>query len=142
MSAYADTSFLASLYIPDSNSARAAHRMRRIELPVFLGSLGELELINALRLRLFRKELNPAEVRAALAMFRDDLRNGIVGVTPMPDEVFAQAERLASKHTAQLGTRTLDILHVACALALRAESFHTFDDRQKRLAAAVGMRAV
>jgi predicted nucleic acid-binding protein len=35
--------------------------------------------------------------------------------------------------------RTLDSLHVACALELKAERFWTFDDRQVRLAEAVGL---
>jgi predicted nucleic acid-binding protein len=35
--------------------------------------------------------------------------------------------------------RTLDSLHVACALELKAERFWTFDDRQARLAEAVGL---
>jgi predicted nucleic acid-binding protein len=35
--------------------------------------------------------------------------------------------------------RTLDSLHVACALELKAERFWTFDERQARLAEAVGL---
>ena len=38
-----------------------------------------------------------------------------------------------------LGIRTLDSLHVACALELRADRFWTFDDRQGRLAEIVGL---
>jgi len=40
---------------------------------------------------------------------------------------------------ATLGVRTLDSLHVACALELKAERFWTFDERQARLAEAVGL---
>jgi len=38
-----------------------------------------------------------------------------------------------------LGTSTLDILHVAAAIVLDADSFHTFDNRQKKLAKASGL---
>jgi predicted nucleic acid-binding protein len=141
LSAYADTSFVASLYMPDANSARAGQRMRRVPLPLLIGSLGELELANAFRLRVFRAEMRNSEARAGVAAFHEDLRSGIIAVKPMPDEGYAAAERLASRWTARLGTRTLDILHVACALALEAESFYTFDDRQRRLAAAAGLKA-
>ena len=48
--------------------------------------------------------------------------------------------RLAREHTAALGTRSLDVLHVAAALALRERNFVTGDDRQAKLAAAVGLR--
>jgi predicted nucleic acid-binding protein len=41
---------------------------------------------------------------------------------------------------ARLGVRSLDTLHVASALELRAEGFWTFDERQKRLARAVGVK--
>jgi predicted nucleic acid-binding protein len=41
---------------------------------------------------------------------------------------------------AKVGTRTLDTLHVASALELRATEFWTFDDRQAKLAKAVGLK--
>ncbi len=139
MSAYADTSFLASLYTPDANSADAARRMERVSLPVLITPLGELELVNAVQLRLFRKEVRPAEARAANAAFRADLHDGVFAMRALPEEVFTRAGHLASKWTARLGTRSLDILHVAAAIALRADTFHTFDDRQRQLAKAAGL---
>ncbi len=111
--------------------------MRRIPLPVIVTPFGELELATALQLRLFRRELPSAKTRAAYAAFRDDVNAGILAIKPMPPEVYAEARRLAQKWTRMLGTRTLDIIHVASAMALEAESFHTFDERQRRLAKAV-----
>ena len=46
---------------------------------------------------------------------------------------------LAEMHGSTLGARTLDSLHVACALELNAQKFWTFDDRQAKLAEAVGL---
>ncbi|MGC1399038.1 type II toxin-antitoxin system VapC family toxin [Candidatus Binatus sp.] len=137
MSAYADTSFLVSLYTPDANSLEAASRMRRIALPVAVTSFGDLEFANALQLRLFRRELPAAKTRAAYSAFRDDVAAGVLTIKPMPDQVYAEARGLAQKWTRTFGTRTLDIIHVASALALGAASFHTFDERQRRLARAV-----
>jgi predicted nucleic acid-binding protein len=139
LNGYADTSFVASLYMPDANSARAVRHMRQLALPLLFSGLGELELLNAFRLRLFRKEMSPAHARAGLGAFRDDLGNGIIAVRPMAEEIYAQAEFLAAKWTARLGTRTLDILHVASAIILEAESFLTFDERQRKLASAAGL---
>jgi predicted nucleic acid-binding protein len=136
LSAYADTSFLVSLYAPDANSLEASSRMRRMAEPVIVTSFGELELANALQLRLFRHELLAAQTRAAYAAFRDDVTAGIFVIKPISDAVYAQARRLAQRWTRTLGTRTLDIIHVASAIALAAESFHTFDERQRRLAKA------
>jgi predicted nucleic acid-binding protein len=139
LSGYADTSFLVSLYIPDSNSVAAAARMQHLPLPLFVTSLGELELMNALQLRLFRREIGRREMREAHAAFRADARDGVLAMKPLSEGVYAQARRLASKWTPKLGTRTLDIVHVASAVVLKADSFHTFDGRQKRLARAVGL---
>ena len=141
MSAYADTSFVVSLYVPDANSAEAASRMRRMPLPLILTPLVELELANALQLRLFRRELPASKIRAAYAAFRDDVAGDVLAIKPMPDEVYANARRLSQKWTRTFGTRTLDIIHVASALALGAETFHTFDERQRRLAKAVRLAA-
>ena len=114
--------------------------MQRAPLPVFLSPLGELELVNALHLRLFRKEVLPRELREAYAAFRADLRNGVLVMTPLRDAVYTQSKRLAVAWTAKVGTRTLDIIHVASALVMGADAFHTFDERQRRLAKAAGLR--
>ncbi len=61
---------------------------------------------------------------------------------PVTDTIYGEATRIATKRVARLGTRTLDIIHVACALAMKAETFSTFDDRQAKLARAVGLRTL
>ncbi|MBM4156595.1 MAG: type II toxin-antitoxin system VapC family toxin [Lentisphaerae bacterium] len=42
--------------------------------------------------------------------------------------------------TPRMGCRTLDILHVACALQLKPTEFLTFDHRQRKLAAHAGLK--
>ena len=140
MSAYADTSFLVSLYVLDGNSARAAARMKSAALPLSLNPLGEVEIANAFQLRLFRKELDRSQMKAAQKLFREDLANGIVVLRPLPPAAFDEARRLAEKHTRRLGTRSLDVLHVASALVLRATTSYTFDEKQRKLAKAEGLR--
>jgi len=142
LSAYADTSFLVSLYVPDANSVPAARHMSRARLPLWLTPLAELELTNAMELRLFRRELSPAEVEAALAALADDVANGVLTPTPLPSTVFEKAREISRQHTARLGARTLDILHVASALALGARTFYTFDKSQRKLALAAGLTTV
>ena len=88
-------------------------------------------------MRLFRKEVRPSEARAANAAFRADLRDGVFAMRALPEDVYARARQLASKWTAKLGTRSLDIIHVAAAIGLRANVLHTFDARQRTLAEAV-----
>ena len=142
MSAYADTSFLVSLYTPDSNSEEAAARMKRAPLPVLLTSFVELEWINALELRVFRQELTVVEVRAARRAFRQDIQAGVFAVKPLPTAALERAAQIAGKQTRRLGTRTIDVLHVASALALAADTFYTFDHRQQKLAQSMGLKVV
>ena len=47
---------------------------------------------------------------------------------------------LARRYGPKLGIRTLDSLHVACALELQAEKFWTLDERQAKLAKAEGLK--
>lgn len=139
MTAYADTSFLVSLYTPDANSAPAAARMSQATLPVLITSLGELELTNALQLRLFRRDLTAAEIKAASAAFRKDVESGVFALHALPAVAFARALQLARRRTPRLGPRTLDILHVASALVLRVHTFYTFDRTQRKLAQVEGL---
>ena len=138
MKVYADTSFLVSLYAPDANSAKAAARMRQPEAVLLLTPFVELELTNALHLRIFRRELTVAEVRAAYRAFQHDVAAGVFSTQPVPSAVYEQAKRMARRYTPALGVRTLDVLHVATAVVLRAEALWTFDANQAKLAKAVG----
>ena len=65
MSTYVDTSFLVSLYSLDANSLAAARVMQTAAGDRFLTTFGELELANALELRVFRKEAYPAQARSS-----------------------------------------------------------------------------
>jgi predicted nucleic acid-binding protein len=139
LSAYADTSFLVSLYVLDTNSALAAARMSRVELPIVSTPFGELEIANAISLRLFRRELNATEAKVAYTLFQKDVEGGVIQIKPIPNTVFEGAKQIARRRTQRLGTRTLDVLHVALALQFRTETFYTFDARQAKLAKAEGL---
>ena len=140
MKVYADTSFLASLYCLDAHSALAAKRVQEIEPEVLLTPLTELELTNALHLRIFRKEASSTEIRQAKSELEKHIRSGFYSAVAMPPTSYALAKRIAQRRTAAAGSRTLDILHVACALLLHPDLFWTFDERQAALARAEGLR--
>ncbi len=53
-----------------------------------------------------------------------------------------RAAELSERYTPKLGTRSLDVLHVACALELGLGRFLTFDVRQQQLAMAAGLKTV
>jgi predicted nucleic acid-binding protein len=134
-----DASFLFSLYVLDVNSTAASAKMRRAVLPLLLTDVGKIEILNAVGLRLFRKELRPAEAKKVHGFFREDIEQGVVQIVPLPAAAYQRAEQLARGHTPLLGTRTLDVLHVAGALVLKADAFYTLDKRQAKLAASKGL---
>ena len=139
MSSYLETSFLVSLYTPDVNSAAAAARISRANGPFQLTSFCALELSNAIQLRVFRREITRGQAKAAMADVATDLTSGIFSAIATPVAVYETAQQLVRKHTASLGVRTLDILHVAAAMVLKADAFYTFDRRQARLARVAGL---
>lgn len=115
--------------------------MARLRGALLMTQLGEVELCNALELRVFRKEATATEIRRALTEFEEHIRGGVFELKAMPASAYQRARQITRKHTAVLGVRTLDILHVAAALLLGAERFWTFDQRQLELAKAEGLRA-
>jgi predicted nucleic acid-binding protein len=114
--------------------------MKRIKPPLVATDFAEFEFINALNWRIFCKELRASEVQGVLLSFSMDVHDGLICIVPISGATFAHARRIAGTQTRLLGTRALDVLHVASALALRAGSFCTFDKNPARLAAALGLR--
>ncbi len=145
MNCFPDTSFLCSIYRTQIHSPRADQLLELIgALPV--SSLLVLEFRQSVRLqtRLFsldRKKGFPSMEGAR--MLRDLQSDLVAGVLSMKAidwaDVHRIAEQLSDRHTREGGHRLADLLHVATALHLGAESFLTFDDQQRKLAAAEGM---
>ena len=141
MVAYADTSFLFSLYGHDANSPKARPMGDALKAPLVFTPLHRHELRNAFRLAVFRKALTPDRCQTVLAEIEMDTKTGILVETPVAwAEVFAEAEALSASHTAILGTRATDILHVAAACAAGVKDFLTFDTRQAALARKQGLK--
>ena len=72
--------------------------------------------------------------------FERDRDAGLWLEAELPATAFEVCIEIARLYTPRLGTRTIDTLHVAAALELGAERFWTFDDRQKKLAKAAGLK--
>jgi predicted nucleic acid-binding protein len=127
--------------LPEPDSAAALRIRARFVPPAVLTHLHRVELATAWHLKVFRKELDLATVGRALGDLESDVETG-VWETPLYDlaDVHSRAEILARQHAATLGTRTLDILHVAAAVLLGALDFVTGDRRQASLAESSGLK--
>lgn len=139
MRVYADTSFLVSIYLPDAHS-READRLFKASLGLFCAPLHLAEFAHSIEQNIFRRRISAREGTRIYLELERDRRAGLWHEVGQSESTFAVAVDLARAHTAKLGTRTLDTLHVAAALELGAEHFWTFDDRQAKLAKAVGLK--
>ncbi|MGA1985572.1 MAG: type II toxin-antitoxin system VapC family toxin [Candidatus Sulfotelmatobacter sp.] len=139
MSIYADTSFFVSLYLPDRYSEEAERRMAS-KPRLWFAPLHRAEWMHAIAQHVFRKEISASEARQAQAELQSDLGSGLWLRIDLPESVWDTCAELARRHGSRLGMRTLDSLHVAAAVELGANAFWTFDERQAKLAAAVGLQ--
>ena len=141
MKTYVDTSVLVSLYITDANSPKADAWRQANPAAIGFTSFHRIELRNAMSLAVFQQRLTSAEAQAAWQDVEQDLAAGLL--VPAPEswaKVAQEAERLAELHTPTIGSRSLDILHVAAALISGTTEFCSFDERQRRLAQLAGLR--
>jgi len=139
--AYADTSFLFALVLRDANSVAAGAYLSTHREALPLSPWQHCELRNAIRLAQFRKHTSASLAQTALNQIASDLVSGDFVETPLDwPAVLEEAERLSATHTATIGVRTLDLLHIGAAKSLGLNVFLSFDDRQRACAKAAGLR--
>jgi len=141
MVAFADTGFIASLYLKESTSAQARAAVQAMSLSLPLTPLAMLELRNAFNRAVHRQRLTAAQRDALWQDVEADIASGFLVPVPVPPgPLHDTARRLSDRYTPVLGTRSLNLLHVAAALALEAKVFFSFDDRQRKAAASEGLQ--
>ncbi len=138
MNVCVDTSFLVSLYAIEVHSPEAWRRMAQ-RPSVWVTPLNRAEVIHAFHNQVFRSKFVVADATRACTHFLADGTHGIWTVVDLPNSAWESCIDLGRRYGPTLGVRTLDSLHVACALELRAQRFWTFDERQAKLAEAVGL---
>lgn len=143
MSVYIDTGILVKSYIFEEDSPEAIAIIEAAEDPLIFSHLHAIEIPNAIRLKRFRGEITKAEEAAAIRVFRSDIDAGRLA---RPDydlaEVFREAEQISSRYSGDVGSRSLDVLHVAAALQSSCESLASFDERQRMIAGLAGLKVI
>jgi predicted nucleic acid-binding protein len=135
---YPDSSVLASAYLRDIHSLEVARRLA-LRPNVLLTPFHRAEVVNAIFQQVFRGRLSEMEAQLAFINFDADRDAGVWLFANLPEKAFPVCVELAQKHVPALGAKTLDTLHVAAALELKADSFWTFDARQAEMARAAGL---
>jgi predicted nucleic acid-binding protein len=140
---YVDPSALRRLYVHDARSRAFSAWRGRLTGALTTTLHGRAELVNSIMLTVFRGELELEQAHAALEDLDDDYAQGrLLLVDLLWRRTLDRAAELSREHTASLGTRTLDVLHVASALTLGCRRFITYDERQAKLARAVKLKVL
>jgi predicted nucleic acid-binding protein len=140
---YVDPSALRSSYVHDDRSARFCAWRRRLRGCLPLTRFGRAEIVNSVHLAVYRTLMAPDVARAALADLDADAHAGRLAIVDVLwRRTLDLAADLSARHTATLGTRTLDVLHVATAVTLEARDFVSYDERQVELAKTLGLRVL
>ena len=139
MNLYVDTSFLVSLYLTDRHSADARQRVLSAP-PLWFTPFHRAEWEHTLGQHIFRGELSLSEGQRMNMRLEEHIAGGRWNSVAMTENAFDTCVDLARRHGPKLGMRTLDSLHAACALELKADRFWTYDERQAKLVKALGLR--
>ena len=140
MDAYFDSAIIIKLYVQEATSPDAIRLVGAYAAPYVLTQWQALEVKNAIRLKAFRSEVTVAEMNQSIAAFEQDIATGRWQRPAYTAATIEQkADELSAGHSAILGCRTLDIIHVAAAVVLGAKEFVTFDTRQGALAKQAGL---
>jgi predicted nucleic acid-binding protein len=138
--AYADSSFLVSLHRDDAHHTEARRFLAVKQFTLAFTPLHRLEVRNALRNAVAFRQLTEAGCRDLLRQIDDDLRHQLLLPIPFSwTQILQRCEGLSEEHSRRHPQRALDLLHVAIAIELKAAIFLSFDQRQRRLAAAAGL---
>ena len=143
MNAYYDTGVLLPLYVKEvfSDAIAGLAESRHEAIPFNL--FQQLEMETAIRLKLFRGEIDSPRVQAIIANRDEDMRSGRL-VLRSVDWIRAmeEARRLGAQATGRHGCRTLDLVHVAIAIQWKCGVFVTTDDRQLKAARSAGLKTI
>ena len=133
MKTFFDSSSLAKRYINEAGSQEVddlCQRTDELGVAIILAP----EIISALTRRLREEVLTQEDYRIAKTQLLADIGDAVV--INLAPAVFASAINLLEQNT----LRAMDSLHVACALAWRADLFVSSDQRQMLAAANAGLK--
>jgi len=140
---YADPSALLKLYVHEPESAAMSAWRARITGALPITEHGRLEIVNGICLAAFRKAIGADALSDALASFDEDVADGrYAQADVLWRATLRRAGEISRVHTPAIGSRALDVLHVATALELGLRDFVSFDRRQQQLARAAGLKVV
>ena len=139
---YFDTGALVKLYIVERGSDFVQNIARRTGA-IGINPLQETELRNAILAAEGRRTINREAARRSLDNLEEDLQTGVfIRESPEWAWIYRRADIIARQYTPRFLCRTLDIRHIAAAELSGAARIITGDQRQQKLARALGLKVV
>ena len=138
---YIDTNIIVKFYFKEEHSSKVSNWIKTNNEAIPLTTLHELEFTNVVHLKRFRNEITEDKIDLIFSRFADHSKKGVFYRPPIdwPD-IYRYALDLSKRHTGKIGSRSLDILHIASALSIKADRFLTLDVRQEKLASLAGLK--
>jgi predicted nucleic acid-binding protein len=142
-SIYVDPSALLKLYLHQPESAAMNAWRAKAKGALALTHHGRVEVVNGICLAAHRRDITAEALADTLASFDEDVSGGFYRQADLLCRAtLNRSAELSRSFSARLGTRSLDVLHVASALELELTLFVTHDKRQEALARAVGLKTL
>ena len=138
---YCDTSCLLKLYVEEPDSELATVLVQKYHRgSILFSKFQELELKSAIEAKCHRREITIDDATVALETVTFHKRGNYL-ILPVLDwnQVFDRGIQIATSLGRESGIRSLDILHVATALAIGCGTLLTFDHRQAKVSRALGL---
>lgn len=143
MTTYVDTALFVKALVLEADSEATIHLLDEIGEPFAYSHLHELEVPNAIRLKRFRGEITKRQETSAIRSFLSDVDAGrFERISYDLAAVFMRAEHLSAKYSCEVGSRSLDLWHVAAALEAGCSTFVSYDARQRSVASRCGLKVL
>ncbi len=143
MKLYIDSSVLVKLYYPEPESKLFAEWIIKQKQPIVFTQFHELEITNAFALKVFRNEISEESFNNLWNVLEKDKAAGILDViNPDWSDVLLESFKISKRSSPVIGTRSLDIVHVATADILNCDTFLTSDKRQLAAAKRIGLKTI
>lgn len=143
MNVYYDSGVLMPLYFAEVFTGAICGFVLDRGEPIPLNLFQRLELENAIRQKVFRRDIDAEQQGRLLSDVEADLERGRLVLRPVNwIAALDHARQIGARVTAKTGCRTLDLIHVAIALQWGCSLFVTADDRQLAAAKLQGLETV
>jgi len=136
---YLDTSALFKLYLSEDGTTEVQHLIASQAEPIPIWELLEAELLNTFKLKVFWGEISKIESSGLERQLETHKQQGIYHRTTIDWQYLMNKFVRLTASTTDLGCRAMDIFHVAFALQIGANTFASFDKRQRALADREGL---